>query len=146
LKRAHKWISALLALSLLVGFGAGLLARPVLFPKRRPRRPQRPSFPDYLAKRLSLSPEQKERLKAILSETRKQSAELRKQHRTQIRESLTPEQRTEFDKMTKEWEERRKRHRRPQGPRRRPGPRGRNGHPWPGRTHPADASKKPEPE
>ena len=67
--------------------------------------------------KLNLTPDQEERLAAILeqkrgkidalrSEMRPKFEEIRKTTRVEIRQILTPEQQTKFDKMSAEWEER----------------------------------------
>ena len=67
--------------------------------------------------KLSLTPDQEEHLARILEqkrgkidalrrEIRPKFEEIRKTTRVEIRQILTPEQQTKFDKMSAEWEER----------------------------------------
>lgn len=71
-----------------------------------------------LAKRLNLSEEQKEKAEAVrlkgreqMKEMHKKMQELRKNNMAEFEKILTPEQKTEFDKIKKEHKMMRKRHR-----------------------------------
>ena len=163
MKRAHKWITALMTFSLLSGFALGLLAHPVLFPRTRrpPRKPQE-YVAKYVAKldeHVGLSSAQKGQIRGLLEarfekvrktrseahqERIEQLKQWRREGRENIRKILTPEQLPKYEKMIEEDDKRRDERRRTRGGR--PGRRRHRGPRGPGRDDrrsPAGAPDRP---
>ena len=102
--------------------------------------PRGERFPDFVLRRLdselSLRPEQRQKVEAILGETREEFDRLRREIRPQfqaimnrsrdrIKAELDAGQQAKFDTLVKEWEQRRER--------------------WRGRDRPAGEAKDPRP-
>lgn len=103
----------------LMGFAAGILSMSLYQratgsgPHYEDRKPPQDHLLEKMSKRLNLSPEQKEQIRAILEETFQKYSEIRKdmeprinavrqQSRDRIRALLSKEQLPEFEKMVQE--------------------------------------------